>query len=250
MFHLAAYYESLDPGGALVNIAGVREEMIFVSGDDIRVPTGLPFIIGASALENDASAARAQVASPSLRVLANLDVEPVVAALVFGSPPEQSLWPETPVPLVADEALNFLVESAPAAAAVHQGLVWLSDGPQTPVTGNVFTVRCTGAATLSAGEWVNTNLTFGQTLPAGQYAVIGMRARGTNLVAARLVFPEQYARPGVLAVNAIGDRDVYWTRHGRMGSWGEFPHTNPPTMDAFGVTDTSQVILLDLLRVG
>jgi hypothetical protein len=34
-----------------------------------------------------------------------------------------------------------------------------------------------------------------------------------------------------------------------MGVFGEFPHTNPPTLDCLGVTDTSQVILLDLIRV-
>jgi hypothetical protein len=69
-------------------------------------------------------------------------------------------------------------------------------------------------------------------------------------VAARLVFPEQVARPGVAAVNAIGDLDPYYFRYGRMGVWGEFPHTNPPTVDCLGVTDSSQIYLMDLLRVG
>jgi hypothetical protein len=247
--HLAAFYEDVDPAGALVTIAAVREETLFTNGPDLRVPTQLPNIIGAAALGNDASFARAQVQSPSLRILANLDVEPCVAALVFGSPPEESFWPVTPVGLTPDEALNFAVESNPAAGEVHHGLVVLADGPQLPVEGRIFTVRTTGAAALAAGAWVNTNLTFAQTLPAGRYQVVGMRARGTNLVAARLVFPEQVARPGVLAVNALADQDPYWTRFGRMGVFGEFPHTNPPTLDCLGVTDTSQVILLDLIRV-
>jgi hypothetical protein len=249
VFHLSAYYEDIDPAGALVPIDAVREETLFTNDIDIRVPTQLPNIIGAAGLGNDASLARAQVQSPSLRMLANLDVEPLIAALVFGSPPEQSLWPTTPVSLTPDEAINFAFNSNPAAGEVHQGLIFLADGPQLPVEGHIFTVYATGAAALAAGAWVNTNLVFGQALPAGRYQVVGMRARGTNLVAARLVFPEQVARPGVLAVNAIGDHDPYWTRFGRMGVFGEFPHTNPPTMDAFGVTDTSQIVLLDLLRV-
>lgn len=248
MFHLSAFFQSIDPANALVTINAVREETLFVNGADLRVPTGLPNIIGAAALINDASLVRAQVQSPSLRIFANLDVEPLVNGLVFGSPPEQSYWPENPVALVPDEALNFAVQSDPAAAAGHYGLVFLSDGPQTPVAGRIFTVRCTGAATLAAGTWVNGNLTFGQTLPAGSYIVVGLRARGTNLVAARLVFPEQVARPGVLAVNAIGDQDPYWSRFGRMGVFGSFPHTNPPTVDALGVTDTAQVYELDLVR--
>lgn len=249
MFHLAAFYQSVDPSGVLLPINAVNEATLMVSGADLRVPKALPFIIGAAALANDASATRAQVQSPSLRILTNLDVEPLVAALVFGNPPEQSFWPETPIPVVPDESLNFAILSDPAAAAVHYGLVFLSDGPQSPVAGNVFSVRATAAITLSAGVWVNGPLTFGQTLPAGRYAVVGMRARSTNLVAARLVFAEQMARPGVLAVNAIADQDPYWTRFGRMGVFGEFESTTPPTLDALGVTDTAETIILDLVRV-
>lgn len=249
MFHLSAFEQSIDPGNALTAINAVREEQLFVNGVDLRVPELLPFIIGAACTINDASLVRAQVQSPSLRVRTNLDVEPIVQALVFGSPPEQSLWPETPMPLAPDEAVNFAVQSDPAAAAMHRGFIFLSDGPQTPVTGEIFTIRATAAVTLATGNWVNGNLTLGQVLPAGRYQVVGMRARGTNLVAARLLFSEQVARPGVLALNALGDEDPYWTRFGRMGVFGEFPNTIPPTVDCLGVTDTAQTFLLDLIRV-
>lgn len=249
MFHLSAFEQSVDPALALMAINAVREEQFFTSGVDLRVPSALPFVVGAAATINDASLARAQLQSPSLRVKTNLDIEPIVQGLVFGSAPETSLWPETPVPVAPDEALNFAVQSDPAAAAIHRGFVFLSDGPQAPVAGEMFTIRATSGITLVTGTWVNGNLTLSQTLPAGRYAVVGMRARGTNLVAARLLFSEQVSRPGVLAVNAIGDLDLYWTRFGRMGEWGQFPHTIPPTVDCLGVTDTAQVYLLDLVRI-
>lgn len=249
MFHVSAWAESIDPANALTTINAVREETLFTTGDDIRVPTALPFIVGAAGLINDASGSRAQIQAPSLRSFANLDLEPVVLAAVFGSPPEVLFHPANPIPITPDEALNFAVLSDPAAAATHYGLVWLSDGPQAPVPGNIFSVRATGASALALAAWVNSNLTFTQTLPAGRYQVVGMRARGTNLVAARLVFPEQVARPGTPAVNAIGDLDPMVFRHGRHGVFGEFPHTNPPTVDCLGVTDTTQVFIIDLLRV-
>jgi hypothetical protein len=249
MFHLSAWYQSVDPAGVLLPINGVPEATLMVAGADIRVPKALPFIIGAAGLANDASGSRAQIQSPSLRIQTNLDVEPLVLALVFGNPPEQSFWPQTPVQVVPDESLNFAILSDPAAAAAHYGLVFLADGAQNPIEGNIFSVRCTAAITLSAGVWVNGALTFQQTLPAGRYAVVGMRARSANLVAARLVFQEQMARPGVLAVNAIADQDPYWTRFGRMGVFGEFESTNPPTVDALGVTDSAEIFILDLVRV-
>jgi len=42
-FHTAAYAESIDPAGVLVNIGAVNDDSIFTSGDDIRVPVPLPW---------------------------------------------------------------------------------------------------------------------------------------------------------------------------------------------------------------
>lgn len=250
MQHLSAWYESIDPANALVPIAAVPDQSVFTSGDDIRVPNDLPFIIGQTVLGNDASLVRGQLQSPSLRSFANVDIEPVVAAAVFGNPPEALYHPFSPIPVSGDESINVYVQSDPAAAAAHYGLVWFGDGAQQAVPGEIFTVRATAAAALAAGTWVNSGLTFSQSLPVGNYQIVGMRARGTNLVAARLVFVGGAWRPGVPAVNAIGDRDIQLFRYGRSGVFGEFNTNTPPTVDCLGITDTSQILLLDLVRTG
>jgi hypothetical protein len=157
--------------------------------------------------------------------------------------------PDSPIPVAPDESLNFAIESNPAAAAIHYGLVWLADKAQEQARGSIFTVRATGAATQTTTTWVNGNLTFSQTLPAGRYRIVGMRARSTDAVAARLVFAEQVARPGVPVLNAIGDNDPWMFRYGNAGVFGEFPHTNPPTFDVLGGAATAQVFLFDLIRV-
>lgn len=249
MNHLAAWYEDKDPGGALLPLTVVPEQTLFAVGDDLRVPEALPNIIGAAALVDDASGLRAQVQSPSLRMLANLDIEPIILAVVFGSPPEVLFHPENPIPVTAEEALNFAMLSDPAAIEVHYGLVWLADGPQAPVSGNIFTLRSTATIQQTVDTWTNGNLVYDQTLPAGRYQVVGMRCRSTDGVAARLVFPEQIARPGVPIVNAIADLDPKTFRYGRSGIWGEFPHTTPPTMDILGGVAAAQVVFMDLLRV-
>ncbi len=249
MFHLAAWYESLDPLGTLKPIRAVVDQSVFTSGDDIRVPTQMPNIVGQAALADDPSAAAAQIQSPSLRAMVNLDVEPVVAAGVFGSPPEVLFHPLAPITVVADEPVNFALESDPAAAEDHYGLIWFGDGPQQPVPGNIFSVRATSALTLVGGTWINGTLLFGQTLPLGRYTIVGMRARGTNLVAARLVFVGGAFRPGVPAVNVLGDLDPPVFRYGRHGAFGVFHSNTPPTVDCLGVTDTSQDYVFDLLQV-
>jgi hypothetical protein len=247
---MAGWYESIDGAGALHNIAAIPDQHITVFGDDIRVPRGMAQLIGRAVLSAaDTALTDAILKSPTLRRIFNLNVGILVNAAVFGNPPESLLHPLSPIPLTADENLSLEINSDSAAAAVEYGLVWFSDGAIQPINGQFYTMRATGAAALSAGAWVNTAMTFSQDLPAGVYKIVGMRAEGTNLVAARLVFQGYSWRPGVPAVNALGDRDAKWFRMGRLGDWGEFDQTSPPTVDCLGVTDTSQVFYLDLLKV-
>jgi hypothetical protein len=248
VFHLVAWYEIENKALAFTPVAAVREEMLSTNGDDIRVHPKMPFLIGAGALIADATGLRAQIQSPSLRTLANLDIEPIVQAAVFGSPPEELLFPDTPVPLTADEALNFFCVNN-VAACVNYGLAWLSDGPLQPVKGRMFSVAAASAIAQAAGVWTNGNLVLGQVLPAGRYQVVGFRARSANAVAARLVFPEQIARPGVPVVNAIGDLDPWWSRYGYPGVLGEFDANVPPTVDVLGGVAAVQDYVLDLIKV-
>jgi len=250
MLHLAAFYESEDKGGALTAIAAVQDPTIFTSGDDLRVPEDLTNIVGEAALTGATTITRAQIESPSLRTTNNLDIEPVVDGIVFGNEPEIILHPQNPIPVSASEDINFLFNTDHASAIGHYGLVWFADGALQPVNGEIYSIRATAAAGLSAGEWVNSNLTFAQNLPIGRYAIVGMRARGTNLVASRLVFVGGIHRPGVPAVNAISDRDDQRFRHGKMGLFGEFHTNTPPTVDCLGVTDSTQDFIFDIIRLG
>ena len=250
MHHMAAFYSAAPTAAALTPLAAVREEMYFTNGNDFRVPKGLANIIGEAALSTNAMT-QAQIQSPSLRSVANLDIEPgMSAAMIFGDPFESLMHPEAPVPLMEGESLNLAVNAA-AAAAPCAGLIVLADGMPKPVTGPQVQIRATATITGVAGAWTNGALALGQTLPVGQYAVVGMRARGASLIAARLVFPEQSARPGVFACNAIGNADYYWNRSGRLGQWGVFDSTVPPSLDVFDGTGGAlpYVVVLDLIRI-
>lgn len=250
MFHTIAFSQLVDPAGAFQAINAVREEMLFSSGVDIRVFPKLNHIIAEAALINDATINnRAQIQSPSLRTLANIDVEPIITNAVPQNPGGWNVHPENPIPVVDDEALNFFVQSDPVAAVIHYGLIWLADGPPQPVKGRMFSVRFTAAIAQVASAWVNGNIVLSQVLPAGRYQVIGMRVRSGDLVAARLLFVGQVPRPGVLNVAVQGGVDHYLTRFGRLGVWGEFPHTTPPTLDVLGGVAAVQTGILDLIKV-
>jgi len=249
MFHLAAFYQSVNPAGALTKIEAIPDQALRTDGNDLVVPTAIPNLIAEAALSAATGPAYAQVSSPSLRQLANQDIDPIVAGVVFGSNPPVQEHFRLPRPLKGNESLNFSILATGGAAEANYGLVWLSDGALQQVQGNTFSLRATGAAALAAGQWVNTPLTFEETLPAGTYNVVGLRATGANLVCARLVFVGGAFRPGVPAVNAVGQREFRQARFGSMGSFGVFDVNQPPTLDCLGVTDTAQTVIMDLIKV-
>lgn len=250
MLHLAGFYESVDQGAALLAIAAMNDQVLNISGDDIRVPAGMNFIVGAGVLTAATTLSAAQLQAPSLRDLVYPDLAPLVKADDFADPIALPWFPQTPIELVPSENLQFWTNTDNTGAVAIQSLVWFADGALTPVNGKMITVRCTAAITLAAGTWVNGGLTFTQTLPYGDYQVVGMRAQGTNLQAARLVYPGGIWRPGVPAVNAIGDSGFPALRMGAGGALGVFNTNVPPSLDALGHTDTAQTIHLDLIKVG
>lgn len=251
MHTMAGWYEFIDPDGALANIAAIQDDSVQTVADDIRVPAGMENIIGFACVINDNTATiQARIRAPSLRAIAELDIEPIVdGAKTFGSPPEGLLFPQNPVPVRATDSLRMEINSNPAAALIHYGLVVFADGALEPLRGRVYRARATASITLVAGSWVNGNITFDQVLPPGQYQIVGMRARGTNLLAARLNFVGYPWRPGVFAVNAFSDNDHSLMRNGGLGVWGQFNNQVQPTVECLGDTDSAQVFIFDLIKI-
>lgn len=229
----------------LTAIAGLADQHVTVSGNDIIVPT-LSKVGGIYGL--GASMSNAQLASPSLRTFLNLDVAGIDIAAEPTSPPNWMDLFDRPVDLIATEGLNF--NSTNDATARASGLVWLMDEIAPLPAGKITTIRATGATTLGAYAWTNVPLTFTQTLPAGRYAIVGMKATSDGGIAARCVIPGYAWRPGVIAQDAISDITPARFRHGRMGNWGEFGHQEPPTVDFLSISaDTSEVVFLDLIKI-
>src|SRR5260221_3675567 len=186
---LVAFGQSVSASGVMTQINGVPDQSITVQVGDIRIPGFASQLVMVAVLSNDASAARAQLSSPSLRAMINDDIEPVIANKVFGSPIEPYWRGSRPIPLVVNESLNLFVQNAQAAAVLHYGLVWLADGPVAPVTGNVFSIRATSTVALVARAWVDDTLGGASGVPYVQLQVVGVPAPGADLAAAGLRYP-------------------------------------------------------------
>ena len=248
VFTLIAYSESQD-SATLTNVAALVDPHVRVVGDDIVVPDALPYVGGVYGI--GAAISRAQLVSPSIRRRYPYEVTPLDINAEPSDPVKYLPFFQSPIALDASEALNFQCAENGAGAQQSSGLVWLCDGATTPISGEeMFTIRSTNASTLVAYAWTNGALTQSDTLPAGTYAVVGMRASSAGLIAARLVFSQFPWRPGVIASDTLGELGVPIFRMGGLGVWATFEHNTPPTVDFLSVSaDTSQTVDLDLVLV-
>ncbi len=249
MRHTSAYYSNADLAGVLTALAAVNDPVNQAFGDNVQVPTALPFIGAALGIYDGTAFDNAQLQSPSLLAQAPYDISPITMDAVYGEIPPGDVFFDSPIPLKGGEYLRFFENGDAGGAVDGFGFVEFVDGPPKPSSGKIFTVRATGAATLVAGQWVNTPLTLDVQLPSANFDVVGLRAEGPNLLHARLVFNSQVPRPGTpgCPTTTALQNPVY--RKGGLGVWGSFTNQTPPTIDCIGSgTDTTQVFFIDLIQ--
>jgi hypothetical protein len=245
-FTLVAWNENFSAAATLDALTAVADPHVRVSGDDVWIPEALPMLAGYKVLGSTVTQAR--IESPTLRTLTPIDVSPLDTATTNTGANLARILASNPKTVGGGEALNVKVTVSAAGRAI--ALALLCDAPLAPITGEVFTVRATSSTTLTANAWTNGALTFAQSLPRGRYAVVGMRAISAGLIAARLVFPGYAWRPGCIGYTAENKTEDDVFRGGKLGSWGEFDHDVPPTVDFLSISaDTSEVVYLDLIKI-
>lgn len=250
MQHMTGWFEDVDQAAAAADINVIPDDALFAQGDVIRVPNAMTLLQALAFVSACTTFTSAQLQAPSLRSLANFDILPANRTATPANPPAIAHLGNNPISLAPLESLTYNTNTDHAAAIEIYGFVWLADQPISPANGDIFSIRATAAITLVDGIWTNGVLTFAQDLPVGDYDVVGFRAESANLIAARLQFPGFPYSPGVLGANAPADVDVPWFRYGMSGVLGSFNSNEPPTVDMIGVTDTAEIIILDLIKTG
>jgi len=243
MFTLMGYHKAAI-SATLLPLQPIADPHVTVSGNDLTVPE-LNQIVALLCVGG--APTQAQMQSPSLRKLIQEDIPAYIATEVCTGAVDVIVDKrDNPLILTRSEKLNGLTIHTTDGRI----FVWLADGPISPISGDIRTVKCTTGHTTAADLWENLALTFTQTLPAGRYAVVGMHAHGTNLLAARLVFVGGGWRPGVVAGAIAADPGIPMFRNGAFGLFGEFEFDQPPSIDLLGtgVTSTEEVYL-DLIQI-
>ncbi len=248
---LTGWYQSVDAAAAFVNLTALPEQVIFTEGTNVHVPKDTNQVVAAAAGVGAGGNGMARLESPSLRGVSRFNLEAVNGRndgnVIPDAVPFVHDLRSTPIVLSPGETLLGTIHSDTTAAARQWVLVWLADAPPTPFTGKVYTLRATGATALIAGAWTNGAIVFDDAIPAGRWNVVGFRARSANLVAARLVFPGQAWRPGVLGATLQQGATPPMFRYGGFGSLGTFDLDTIPTVDYLSnVADAAEVVYLDI----
>lgn len=252
MFHTVAFSMALTTTNVGTLVTPVVDPTVTITGNNLLIPDKLNMFFGAIPFTTTGTApTTAQIQTPSLRETFFPTLSPAIAQ---ATPDVNAFIPDqfdSPIQLKTAEGMNYQSDALSTTTAGQQGaIVFLADGKRNPaVNSSIFTIRATAAITQVANSWVNGVLTFGQSLPVGNYDVVGMRVEAAGLLAARLVFvgPSAIVRPGCPG-NASGTtRDVIDFRRGRLGVWGTFYSVTPPSLEVLGATGTSQVVYLDLV---
>ncbi len=252
-FTLGGFAEDIDLAGADGNLAALADTHLFTQGDDLRVPT-LNQILAVWAGLGSGGNGLMRLESPSLRDLNRLVINPLNGlgdADVEPSDPLAILdYSRNPRRLDVDEILQVIANSDTTAAAFQWCILALGDGIQQPASGEIIKVHADGSTTVTARAWSTVTITFADTLPTGTYQVVGLRAFGASMVAARFVFKPGTWRPGCPGLDSQASMDYPIFRNGGLGVWGEFQQTTPPDIEVLcDLADTSQDFELDLIKV-
>jgi hypothetical protein len=248
MIHLVAYRSVVPAGTSFSYVAPVADSQIRVEGNNVIVPPGMNNLLGVYAASGNLL--RGRLETPSLRRTMLLDVVPVYQGGFVGLSDHVNLYVNAPLVLDESEPMRFMAIHGGSSGQSVYGLVWLGDGPVTPVVSPYFVAGAVAGDVDGTGEWENRSITFDQTLPAGRYTVIGARVELPEGVAFRLAFVGQSWRPGWLIDQDVSGVTSRAARGGALGIWGEFPHDQPPTIDIMTNRGGTPVVYLDLVKTG
>ena len=197
-------------------------------------------------------ATEGRLISPSLRRVNPLYITPIDLAIVPPVDPAMMFHPDNPIPLDVNESLEAEGDGNIGAATEQNTIVvFMGDGVQSPITGQVFTINAEVVIALEVGAWVFAEITFPDSLPVADYDVVGARLVCANGIAFRFVPVGEAHRPGGLSTSAANGKDPWFQRFGRMGSWFSFNTVQPPGLEVLASEDTAEAtyqLYIDVIK--
>lgn len=247
MHTLVGFSESVPAATIQQELAAIPDNHVNVEGDYIYVPT-LSSLIAFYAL--GLTIRNVKISSPYISQVCQEEISPVYAAALPVVPPGPIDKTDSPIQILNSEGISAFAGNSDGANARRETvMVWLADGPISPVNGKIHTIKASGTVVGVAYGYEDVALTLNQVLPVGTYDLVGARVEAAHLIAYRFVFVGGTWRPGGLAVASQTAPEWEKQRNGKLGVWGSFAHTQKPGLQVFGDgTGETIAVYLDLIK--
>jgi hypothetical protein len=248
VFHLLAWSVAIGQT-ADTEVTAVQDDIVFRNSVN-RFYLGQAMDLVA-AYAGSATINRAKFASASLRQVNFPFIRPVERTVAPPDLPGMMDLVESPFRLPQGEELLVQATSDLACGTERLNvLAWVTTGLRNAPTGDVLACRATSSTAAVANTWTSISYTFDQSLPPGEYAIVGSESISTTGVAHRFIIPNQEWRPGSLSNVAVGNQTHPLFQERRLGQYGVFQHVALPTIQVFcNSTDNSHVLYLYLVRI-
>lgn len=248
MLHLLAWFISIGQT-ADTDVTPVSDPVFLVQNGHF-VPSINVRLMWAAMMS--ATLNRVRVATPKTRVVTNPYIRPIIEAAVPPSNPAVANWLDAPFSLNALEEIQLLATSGLGTGNENfTGLALVGTGVQPVPQGDFYRLRFTSTTAAVANKWSQLSVTWQDTLPAGQYSVVGLEHESAGGQACRLIFNGQQYRPGTLSVTALANRqhDIFYGH--RVGVLGNFLQTAMPIPEVLcNSADASHEGYLEVVRTG
>lgn len=233
--------------------AGVQDEHIKVSGDDITVPKWNKIV---GTYFGGYAPGDGYLISPSIRRTARLYLIPMDYVMSSYKRLSRVRWyGDRGITLEVGEKLNAFVQSAVNASWFNTVGVWLADKIDPVPPGEIYTIKCSiTGKTFTQGAWINSGtLSWTPDLPVGKYAIVGCRLYTVYESLFRFVFLDAANRPGGKSVGEDISTTDPVQLGGGMGIWGTFTQDQEPSIDILNMfnTDITEFYArVDVIKIG
>lgn len=249
MYSLLANVAAVTAAQVDADITAIQDPQITLSNSHYLLPEDR-LLMGVYGM--GANITQLKIDSPALRSMYLPYVRPLDRIAAPADEPNIALFTGYELTLRKAEEVKFLTTNDAGAGETHVVLSMVGDGRTQLMSGPIFTMKVTATITTVSGAWTSGSLTLDQSLPAGRYSVVGMDCFGTGLIAARLIFPSQVSRPGVVCCQNAGQNTGQIFRRGNMGEFGQFQNTSIPSIEVLKLSAASTAVTayLDLIYLG
>jgi hypothetical protein len=248
MFHLLAFSDAQAAGSTDAQLNAVSDQLLSIQANDFQMP--VPFWLLAGYVQGT-TITRGRFRTSSLSLRGNPQIWPFnVGVTLPPADPNMLDLREFPLKLLKEENLRCETSNT-LACGTEQHTACALVTPLQPNYNINFPmprwVRATSAVTSVAFGWSTLGaLTMEDNLEGGSYVVLGMMIQEADCIFGRLVFQNQFLRPGCLGQAALTSKP-HPMFNGGLGIWGFFNTYSLPQVETLHIAAAAQTLELRLL---